>query len=250
MKKFLCLFSALSIVLMSSCSSDDSPSNSSDLVLLKKQVLTHSEGKLTINYKYDGNKIVSAIDDSGEVNLFYTYTGDQITQIDFKLPNGTVEQVNTFTYSADGKLSTFLRVENETVNGTTVKVGYKEVYTYNANGTISVKSYTGNSTSQSASSGTSTITLVNGDVSEIVSTNSPNHKYAYDTQNNPAKNILGMDKIAIVDGEGNGVFHNEISDTVNGKLGDTHTYSYNAAGYPQTSVDREDGETHTSEYFY
>jgi hypothetical protein len=244
MKKILCLFGALTL-LLSSCSSDDSPS-SSDSVLLKKVVLTSSEGKTTVNYKYDGNKIVSVIDDSGEVNLYYTYTGDVITKIEFKLPNGSTEQVNTFSYGTDGKLATFVRVEFDEDDFK----GYKEVYTYNANGTISVKAYNGDDKTQTNATGTSTITFVSGDVSEVTSTNSPNRKYVYDDKNNSAKNVLGLDKISFVDGEGTGVFHNEVTETTDGKVSATYNYTYNSVGYPEKSSDKIDGFSYTSEYFY
>ncbi|MFB3386546.1 hypothetical protein [Flavobacterium sp. LAR06] len=244
MKKILCLFSALTL-LLTSCSSDDSSSSDSDAILLKKVVLTGTGGKTTVNYTYDGNKIVSVIDDAKEINMHYTYTGDLITKIEFKLPDGTVEQTNTFTYT-DGKLATFLRVEydNDELRG------YKEVYTFNSNGTISVQSYSGDDKTQTDASGTSTITFANGDVSEITSTNSPDHKYVYDSKNNAAKNILGLDKISFVDGEGTGVFHNEISDTADGDVWSTYSYKYNEAGYPETSIDNVEGDDYTSEYFY
>ncbi|TPG38158.1 hypothetical protein [Flavobacterium pectinovorum] len=246
MKKILCLFGALSMVLMSSCSSDDSSSDASDSILLKKVVLTGTDGKSTVNYKYNGNKLVSVIDDSGEVNMYYTYTGDLITKIEFKFPTGEIEQTNSFTYSADGKLATFVRVEKENDE----LRGYKEVYTYNANGTISVKSYGGDDKTQTEEGGTSTITFVSGDVSEITSTNSPNHKYVYDAKNNAAKNVLGLDKISFVDGEGTGVFHNEVSDTSGATVWSTYSYTYNSAGYPEKSVDNVEGLKYTSEYFY
>ncbi|TDW44260.1 hypothetical protein EV144_1099 [Flavobacterium sp. 270] len=249
MKKILCLFGALTL-LLTSCSSDDS-SSSSDLVLLKKTVITSPEGdKATINYKYDGNKIVSAIDDSGFFNLNYTYTGDLITKIDFKLPNGKSEQVNTFTYTADGKLSTFVRVEYEVEDGNSVLRGYKEVYTYNTDGTISVKGYSGNDISQTIASGTGTVKFVNGEVSEITSTNSPTHKYTYDTKNNPAKNILGMDKIAFADGEGNGIKFNILTDTAGSSMWTNSTFTYNDQGYPTKEVDKGTESLGTSEYFY
>lgn len=242
MKKFLLLFCAMSLVL-TSCSSDD---DSSDSVLLKKVVLTGSDGKTTVNYTYDGNKLVSVVDDFKVINLHYTYTGDVITKIDFKLPDGSIEQTNTFSYGTDGKLATFVRVEFDEDDFK----GYKEVYTYNANGTISVKAYNGDDKTQTNATGTSTITFVNGDVSEITSTNSPNHKYTYDSKNNAAKNVLGLDKIAFVDGEGTDVFHNELSDTVDGEIWSTYSYTYNSDGYPEKSTDNEDGEGFTSEYFY
>lgn len=248
MKKILCLFGALTL-LLTSCSSDDS--SDSDSVLLKKTVITSLEGdKTTINYKYDGNKIVSAIDDSGFLNLHYTYTGDLITKIDFKLPNGKSEQVHTFEYTTDGKLSTFVRVEYQDEDGEPVLKGYKEVYTYNTDGTISVKGYSGNHVSQTVASGTATIKFVNGEVSEIISSNSPNHKYTYDDKNNPAKNILGMDKIAFVDGEGNGVKFNILTDTSGGNLWTNSTFTYNDKGYPTKEVDTGSDSLGTSEYFY
>lgn len=248
MKKILSLIGALTL-LLTSCSSDDS--SDSGLVLLKKTVITNSDGeKATINYKYDGNKIVSATDDSGFFNLHYTYTGDLITKIDFKLPNGKSEQVNTFTYTADGKLSTFLRVEYEDEDGEAVLKGYKEVYTYNADGTISVKGYSGSDVSQTVASGTATIKFVNGEVSEIISSNSPDHKYTYDDKNNPTKNILGMDKIAFVDGEGNGVKFNILTDSADGVLWTNSTFTYNENGYPIKEVDNGEDSLGTSEYFY
>jgi hypothetical protein len=241
MKKFLLLFCAMSLAL-TSCSSDD---DSSDSVLLKKVVLTGTGGKTTVNYTYDGNKLVSVVDDFKVINLHYTYTGDLITKIDFKLPDGSIEQTNTFSYGSDGKLTTFVRVEfDEELKG------YKEVYTYNANGTISVKSYNGDDKTQTNATGTSTITFVNGDVSEITSTNSPDHKYTYDSKNNAAKNVLGLDKIAFVDGEGTDVFHNELSDTADGEIWSTYSFTYNSDGYPEKSTDNEEGESFTSEYFY
>lgn len=248
MKKIVCLFGVLA--LLASCSNEDSPSDSPQQILLKRQVITRSDGKVTIDYKYEENRIVSVTDNSGELNLFYTYTGDQITQIDFKLPNGTVQQVNTFMYRNDGKLEAFLRVQSETVNGFIVKTGYKEVYTYNADNTISVQSYRGNDSSQELNAGEFTITFDNQNVVDISGAYIPNHKYVYDNKNNFAKNILGMDKIAFVDSEVNGVFHNEISSVIGGEIASIHSYTYNGLGYPQRSVDQESGEKYSSEYFY
>lgn len=242
MKKILCLFGALTL-LLSSCSSDDSSSNSG---LLKKTVITTPDGdKYTINYKYDGNKIISAIDDSGDVSLYYTYTGDLITKIEFKNPDGTIDQINNFSYNAEGKLITFVRVEPN------MNWGHKEVYTYNTDGTITAQSYSGNSTTQTSKGTSNTIKFVNGEVSEIVSSASwENHKYTYDNKNNPTKNILGMDKIAFVDGEGNGVKFNILTDTSEGDLWTNSTFTYDDQGYPTKEVDKGSDSLGTSEYFY
>ncbi len=244
MKKILCLFGALTL-LLTSCSSEDSPS--SDLVLLKKNVITTPEGdKITVNYKYDGNKIVSTTDDSGDVGLYYTYTGDLITKIEFKYADGTVDQINTFSYNAEGKLTTFVRVEPN------MDWGHKEVYTYNADGTVTAQSFSGDGTTQTLEGTTNTIKFVNGEVSEIISEDASweNHKYTYDNKNNPTKNILGMDKIAFVDGEGNGVKFNILTDTSEGDLWTNSTFTYNENGYPVKEVDTGSDSLGTIEYFY
>ncbi|MBE8725845.1 hypothetical protein [Flavobacterium hungaricum] len=245
MKKILCLFGALTLVL-TSCSSDDSSSESSDNVLLKKTIITNSDGeKTTINYKYDGNKIVSAIDDSGDSNMYYTYTGDLITKIEYKYPDGTIDQINTYSYNAEGKLTTFLRVDPE------MDWGNKEVYTYNTDGTITAQAYSGDSKTQTLKGTVNTIKFINGEVSEIVSAASwENHKYTYDDKNNPEKNILGMDKIAFVDGEANGVKFNILTDTSEGDLWTNSTFTYNDKGYPTKEVDKGSDSLGTSEYFY
>lgn len=249
MKKILCLFGALSL-LLSSCSSQDSPSSDSaeSSVLLKKVILTSQDGqsKVNVDYKYDGNKIVSITDDSGEVGMYYTYTGDLITKIEFKLPDGTIEQTNTFKYNSEGKLSEFLRVESD--NGELR--GHKEVFTHNADGTISVKLYSGDADVQDYLSGTSTIKFVDGEVTDIINSESANRKYTYDIKNNPAKHILGFEKIAFVDGEATGIAHNEIKETSDGAVVATYSYTYNSDGYPVKSVDYIDGSNYSTEYFY
>lgn len=243
MKKILCLFGVLAMML-ASCSSDDESSASSDLVLLKKTITTDSDGeKITTIFKYDGNKIVS-MTDGGEFNLYYTYEGDLITKIEFKLPNGTVEQINTYKYT-DGKLSTFIRVDP------LEDWGDKEVYTYNADGTVSAQSYSGDSESQTTKGEMNTIKFVNGEVSEITSPSSwEEHAYTYDTKNNPLKNVLGLDKIAFVDGEADGINRNILTDTSEGDLWKNSTYTYNENGYPVKDVDTGSDSSGTTEFFY
>jgi hypothetical protein len=137
MKKFILLFCAMALAL-TSCSSDNDSSPSSDLVLLKKTISTDSDGeKITTIYKYDGNKIVSIIDDAGEFNRYFTYTGDLITKIEYKLPNGTIDQINTYEYDSNKRLITFVRVEPLD------ELGSKEVYTYNTDGSVSITDYRG-----------------------------------------------------------------------------------------------------------
>lgn len=246
MKKILSLFSAITLVLLSSCSNEEAPSDSSgtDGVLVKKTIETLSDGsKITTNFTYDGNKIISWVDDSGEVNMYYTYTGDLITKIVFKYPNGTIDQVNTYGYDSNNRLVTFVRSEPNW--GDT-----KESYVYNTDGTVSI--YYGDYKPQSGVSPNGTITFANGEVFSI-KTSTTNKQFAYDDKNNPAKNILGMNRIPFGDSEAlGGILHNQVSekDVTNNKITATSVYTYNSAGYPIKSVDTDGGVTTTTEYFY
>ncbi|MES2575460.1 MAG: hypothetical protein V4572_10995 [Bacteroidota bacterium] len=245
MKKILCLFSALALVL-TSCSGDDSSSDSSpdsSTILLKKTILTDSEGeKTTVIYKYNGTKIVSELDNYGD-GILYTYTGDLITKMEFKY-DGIIEQTNTYSYT-DGKLTTFVREDP------IMDWGNKEVYTHNSDGSISVKEYIGDGTTQTQLNSTGTINFfANGEVSEITSSNNLTYKYVYDTKNNPFKNVLGFGKIAFVDGIADGISHNMISETYGTEVTYTATYVYNSNNYPKTVVDNEDGEETKIQCFY
>lgn len=241
MKKIL-LFCAVALAL-NSCSSDDSSSDSSSSVLLKKTVMTDAEGtKVTSNYTYDGNKIVSVIDNSGESNEYYTYTGDLITKLEYKLPDGSIEQVNTYSYDSNGRLTTFVRIDPD------MDWGNKELYTYNADGTITVKAYTGDSETQTFHNSTGTVKFANGEVIEITNDVQDDHVYTYDTNNNPLKNVLGWNKINFTDGEANDVLHNMLTDKVGAEVWYSYTHTYNADNYPTKSV--ESVEKETVEYFY
>lgn len=248
MKKILCLFGALSLLLTSCSSNDDSDNNTdADTVLLKKTITTDSEGDaVTSIYTYDGNKIVSIIDDSGDVNQYYTYTGNLITKLEYRFPDGSIDQVNTYTYNAEGKLVTFVRVKPES------NYGHKEEYIYNADGTVTAKSYGGDNESQTDAGTVITIKFVNGEVTEIISPDASweEHVYTYDTKNNPMKNVIGMDKIAFTDGEGNGVKFNILTDTSEDELWTNSTFTYNDNGYPTKEVDTGTDSLGNTEFFY
>lgn len=240
MKKILCLFGALSL-LLTSCSSDDS---SSSTVLLKKEISTDSDGdKVTTDYKYDGNKIVSATVQGSTTGIYFTYTGDLITKMEFKY-EGVVEQVNKYEYDSNNKLINFIRVEP------LEKMGSKEVYAYNSDGSISITAYSGTDLAQTTADGTGKITFVNGEINKIALTYGPTRTYTYDDKNNPFKNVLGYDKISFVDGEASGILHNILSVKIGTEVTEVYVLTYNGDNYPVKSVESEDGEVATSEYFY
>jgi hypothetical protein len=257
MKTKIFYFLIASLFVLSSCSGDTdgrdiepikdikTEPKKEDQVLLRKMIQTHEDGTVDIlNYKYDGNKIISAIDSNEEGGVYWIYNQDLITKMIIKLADETILQENTYIYDANKKLSIFLRVDPE------LKEGYKEVYTYNADNTITVKAYSGDDKSQTVFQGTSVITIIGGEVSKIDSNYSPSFVYTYDTKYNPHRNILGLDKTSFADGEASGNVHNIISQKIGDGVTKTSKITYNADGYPTKSFDNFEDAGTTTEYFY
>lgn len=271
MKKFRILFLPviiISLFTLNSCGSDEpidgfvedtsgiDPNNpdgggspSESVILLKKEIATDADGKkITTIFSYNGTKLISVVDDSGDSNIYITYTGDLITKFQYRFPDGTIDQENFFTYNADGKLATHIRINNSIVG----KLGNKEVFTYNADGTVSVKGYIGDDISQTQENSDYTVKFLNGEVSEIIDSDGSDHKYTYDTKNYSLKNVLGFSKLAFIDGEATGgILHNTISDISGGQVLYNYSYTYNSNSYPETGVEiDETGEKTTLQYFY
>lgn len=208
-------------------------------------VQTHEDGSIVIlNYKYDGNKLISTIDSDEEGGVYWTYSQDLITKMVIKLADGTILQQNTYTYDINKKLSVFVRVDTE------LKEGFKEVYTYNAGNTITAKAYSGNDKIQTDFEGTSILTIVGGEVTKIDSDYLSSFVYTYDTKYNPHRNILGLDKTSFADGEASGNVHNIISQKIDNGVTKTSKITYNADGYPEKSIDNFQGEVVSTKYFY
>jgi len=89
--------------------------------------------------------------------------------------NNVLEQVDTFTYDTSERLIQMVRLfPNET------GLGNKEPYSYNADGTVTAKYYSGNYTSQTNLDNTITITISNKSVTQIVYTSGRTLTYTYD----------------------------------------------------------------------
>ncbi len=238
MKKLIC-FLSLSLVL-ASCSSDDSVAVDQTVpeeeipgtILLKKMI---SEGVTTV-YTYDGNKILKA-ESSDNTYEKYTYTGNLITKVEFFEADELI-QTNTYTYNSDAKVATFLRVEHLD------NLGSKEVYVYNADGTITVNNLSGNAVSQTFNDGTHKIIFENGEVKLIQKDGIYIHAYTYDLRNNPTKNVLGMDKISYTDGDADGIDHNIAMDEGRPGVADdlVNAFEYNADNFPTKINEHFEGE--------
>ncbi|MFB3386548.1 hypothetical protein [Flavobacterium sp. LAR06] len=136
MKKILCLFSALSMVLISSCSSDDSSTDGASETLLPKKIVETTvengeSGSLTYTITYDGNKLkdIALSDASRSV---YTYTGEVITKVE-SYKSGILQVTEVYAYEG-GKLASKI-----TVRESDKTIQEKLTFVYNANGAITSK---------------------------------------------------------------------------------------------------------------
>ncbi|WP_163410566.1 hypothetical protein [Flavobacterium ajazii] len=247
MKKILCLFSSLMLVL-SSCSSDDT---TDEKILLPKTekytYASHPEENNTVTYSYDGNKIVSLTYDGGD-QIIFTYTGDLITKAVYteSYEGETYTQTTTFTYE-NNKLKSSLKVDS---GDSSTK---RKTYTYNSNGTISVATFILNlSTQEEEQDWSSVLTLDSkGNIVKAEFGDSVNI-IEYDTKNNPFKGILGYTLLLeseIFDKEAN--TPNNITKIIE-KSGEviegttTYVNTYNSDNYLTKSVSGDE----TFEYTY
>lgn len=86
-----------------------------------------------------------------------------ITKLEYKFPDGSLDQINLFTYNSDGKLATAVRIDPE------MEWGNKEIFTYNEDGSVSVIEYIGDDETQTQENANRIIKFLDGEVSEITS---------------------------------------------------------------------------------
>lgn len=263
MKKLLYLFSA-SLLLFTSCSSNDNDSSDTETVILPKTIKYTSPispaGNYTFTLVYNGNKIMSM--DNKNTRIEYTYDGNVIIKesgYNYDYVSGNVMGVmkvyeTTYTY-ANNKLSTAI-ISGCYLGGCKSKI----VYTYNSDGTVTRDLYTidittGAETLQSERQ--QIITLVNGNVVKSVSSYGSSvtttDEYIYDSKNSPFKNILGFNLLlsagystSFLSWNPNSM--NNVTKYTSTSLGTPYTckidYIYNADSYPtKKTTYQSDGTT-------
>jgi hypothetical protein len=250
MKKILCLFSALTLVLTSCSSDDENAPVEENLLLPKTEKYSYSSNpdeSSIVTYKYDGNKIVSLSYD-GEEQTNFTYTGNLITKAVYveSYGEGTRTRITTFTYEKN-KLKSSLQTNSENA------VSVTKTYTYNVNGTISTVSVVNDPTLKKESvNSSSVITLdANGNITKVEVGNFSD-TFEYDTKYNPFKNILGYTALLdsdIFDREVNSVNNmTKVTERTDGVIvgTTTHENTYNSDNYLIKSVSGDE----TFEYTY
>jgi len=237
MKKNLYLF-GLILLSLSSCSKDENTSSeSSSPILVKKIINTINPNDVVIlTYKYDGNKIISESDDQGFVST-YTYTENVITKIEERVDN-KFQSSKEYTY-VNGKVAT--QVWKQNYGGTD-----SYTYTYNSNGTVSYKR-----TRTGSENTTGMLTFKNGNIvkNEVFYggkyPSTVTYIYDYDSKNNPFKNVLGFNLLLETD-EDMFSLNNMIQDG-GGFPTFYFTFKYDANGYP---IEKKYPSSEFNQYFY
>lgn len=282
MKKILCLFGALALVL-TSCSSDnddidvisvvpDIPVEDIPVVLPKTLIyrnLGPASESATYIATYDGNKIVSMKDEYERTD--YTYDGDFIVkEINYdteSIPGkDVISDITVYSY-ADGKLVESSFSESYSADFPNGKYKRRKVFTHNTDGTVKREAYDKNNETgiERKSDYVEVLTYANGNLVQSVQTNREHNSvftdtYEYDNKNNPLKNILGF-SLLIAHSEGEGSMssvNNVVKYTASYSTStEIHVYKsefvYDANGYPtKITFYKNDGmtENRIEEYVY
>lgn len=226
MKKLLTL--AIALILFTACSSDDSPAPTKETaVRLKKIISTNEDGEIiTSNYNYTNTKLTSVISTDGSSSI-YTYTGDLNTGLEDYV-NYTLRYSYAYEYTDSNKIAT----KTMLVHNVYPKFAQKDVYTYNENGTITIRSYTGDFESQTQLSQITIVSYPDATTIQYQSNGGTKVIYTYDGKNHPLKNVLETDMYAqnlltVTD-----VTFKEPVTYVN------NTYIYNSKDFPINSTEK------------
>lgn len=238
------IFAMAAIALfMVSCSDDDSNSTQTSGKLVKV-ISTDSEGALTSNLTYDGNKLKEINDTDGEKQVI-TYTGNLVTEWKYYDTNNQLTSKDIYQYNSQNQLVTYYELYYDAEFG---DEAYKTTYVHNANGSISFTEYYSdnaddlNSFTEIDATGTITETTLttiynSGEDTEV-------YTYTFDGKNNPLKNITGMEKIAFANTMGTTKFYTEnvLTQASSWNSGasvveSTYTYTYNSSNFPLTEVE-------------
>ena len=255
MKKIIFLLT-ITIFSLSSCSkNDDTPTavSTDALVLLHSTVKTLNDGSTeTTTFIYNGNEL-SRVNESDGSYETYSYANGLITEVDYYTPLNVVDQRDVYQYNSNNLIKQYQRFDP------IMDWGDKEIYTYNSDGTISLAATSGDQLTQTTPAYTGKIFFTNGEVSMIqkyIGSGTEVRSYTYDLKKQAMKNVTGLSKISFIDDEANGVLNNIITEVHTVPSSPTQNYrtdyTYNAAFYPDTSIDFEqnvemDG---TTRYYY
>lgn len=240
MKKALqLLLVSLFFLTFVSCSSDSEADNP---VLLKKLTALTMGQNATHTFSYNGTKLTKVTFEieaqtDGIGYDKYVYNGDLITEI--KRFNASNQNTTTtqFTYNANNQLTEVIKLQPAN------NYGFKNVFTYNIDGSVLVTGFSGDTNSQNNLSDiTEKFYFQNGEVSQrdySSTTLSFSVAYAYDNAHHPMHNVTGINAIKLYTFIANGLFgmqHNmtQQTTTISGNAATQITLQadYNSSNYP------------------
>lgn len=245
MKKFF-LMAFIAVATITGCSDDDSSAtnNPSDTILVKKTIESKAgQPDLISNYTYDGNRLM-LIESSDNTKINFIYTDGKLTSIEYRV-DGELEQRNLYTYDSQGRLAQL--VELLFMDGD--NSADRTTFTYNTNGTVNTKLYSGDHTSQNELVEEGVVTITNGNITHYQGSMQSTFTDTYDDKNAPEKNIFAVDILNLgwIEGGMNNITQHTGSGTGDGY---TKTYTYNANNYPVTSSENQGGMITNMQYFY
>lgn len=247
MKKSLYILSVVFLI-FTSCSTDSDNS----VLLIKKIVAVSENSAITTIFSYNGTKLNTIVVDN--FRLEHTYSGDKIVNV--KRYYGTSLDEETF-YEYDN----LGRVSSELIVYYVSDFSQKNIYTYNANNTISFQILSGDQSSQSPTNRSGLISRgTNEEVLKVEFFNqdvlTSSEVFTYDAKNSPYKNIMGYDKLPL---NRENIFNmlTSVSSNANQDSGTNsiYEYGYNGSNFPETRMQSfyENGVLQSnvnSSYFY
>lgn len=276
MKNTITLLSIL-LLMFTSCTKDNENSQNQESIILPKKIIkTEGTNTYELIVSYNGNKILEENNTTGNYKYVYTYTGDLITKQTFYKGN-TITTIKEYTYD-NGKVKNVLITKNSTDKTTGVVTVYKSrtAYSNNTDGIITEQTYIIDSVTgfEKKLPENRILTFANGNLVKEVR-NSPSfssitytytYLYEYDDNENPYKNILGLNKISYSSDVSS--LNNVIKTTTLSQSSEegstavlypniytTYETNYNTNSYLiESKYSYSDGngglETYTTQYFY
>lgn len=239
-----------------SCSSDnetDSP------VLLKKLTSLNMGQNSSYTFSYNGTKLtkvafeIEAFSDGSGYDL-YAYNGNLISEIKtFNTANQNTA-ITTFTYNSNNQLIQAVKVQPAS------NYGFKSIFTYNADNSVTVTGFSGNSAIQNNPSDiVEKYYFFNGEVTQkefISNSNNFSVAYTYDNANHPLHNVTGINAIKLYSFIAEGLFgmqHNVTQriTTVSGEspMAVNLEADYNTNNYPVALYSADGQYQHQFTYF-
>ena len=218
---------------------------------MSKVIHSSNQGIVTSNLFYNGNRIVRITESDGWETKYY-YTGDLITKTE-NYNNNILVSERKYQYDGQGNPISCINLSYNTNLGSSTKL----ILIYNADGSLTYNLYGGNLVSQNNNISQSNANLTNGEITSFhevdaiypyIAPSDKTYVITYDNKNTPYKNILGFEKIAIIDsrpGGFQGVKHNFIKEsttdniTGNTYISKTTNTQYNSNNFPNNVENKE-----------